>query len=177
MRLFLKLENDMLTDYLRYLFPTDQNHPLKVSAAHEFGELLIAHARTSDRPVKRPEGDNVIEIELPLNDATQSLMNHFLFYSVGDMKRLNMGLRSLFNIDLYTYYLKGLDLGWLKKDIIEAFITSRKLVSTDIHDAIHKRIYRREQAKQAKLTKKLLRKAYYIHESIDSTGLNSENHD
>lgn len=177
MRLFFKVDNDMLTDYIHYLFDGGKDGPLKVSATSELGELLIAHARISDRPVPKPEGDNVIEIELPLNDATQSLANRFLYYSKADMKRLNMGLNAIFNIDLRTYYLKGLDLEWPKKDIITAFITSRKLFSTDVYDSLHKRAYRREIAKQSKLTKKLLRKVYYIHESIDSTGLNITDND
>lgn len=177
MRLFFKVDNDMLTDYIYYLFDGGKDGPLKVSATSELGELLIAHARISDRPVPKPEGDNVIEIELPLNDATQSLANRFLYYSKADMKRLNMGLNAIFNIDLRTYYLKGLDLEWPKKDIITAFITSRKLFSTDVYDSLHKRAYRREIAKQSKLTKKLLRKVYYIHESIDSTGLNITDND
>lgn len=171
MRLYFKVDNEMLTDYIRYLFPTDQSTPLKVSSASEFGELLIAHARISERPVPKPEGDHVIELELPQNDATQSLANHFLYYTKGDMRRLNMGLRAIFDIDFRTYYLKGLDLEWPKKDIVTAFITSRKLFSTDTYDSLHKRAYRREVAKQNKLTQKLLRKVYYIHESIDSSGL------
>lgn len=177
MRLFLQLDSDMLTDYIRYLFNSDGSSPLKISSSHEFGELLIAHARTSDRPVARPEGDHVIEIELPTNNTTQSLANRFLYYSKADMKRLNMGLRAIFNIDFQQYYLKGVEMEFTKKDIITAFITSRKLFSTDVYDAIHKRAYRREVAKQTKLTKKLLRKAYYINESINTTGLNTENHD
>lgn len=177
MRLFIQLDSEMLTDYLRYLFNNDGSSPLKVSTSHEFGELLIAHARTSDRPVPTPEGSHVIEIELPLNNATQSLMNRFLYYSKADMKRLNMGLHAIFNIDFQQYYLKGLELEFSKKDIVTAFITSRKLFSTDVYDAIHKRAYRREVAKQAKLMKKLLRKVYYIDESINITGLNTDNHD
>lgn len=177
MRLFLQLDSEMLTDYIRYIFNGDGTSPLKISSSHEFGELLIAHARTSDRPVPRPDGNHVIEIELPMSNATQSLANRFLYYSKADMKRLNMGLNAIFNIDLRTYYLKGLDLEWPKKDIITAFITSRKLFSTDVYDSLHKRAYRREIAKQSKLTKKLLRKVYYIHESIDSTGLNITDND
>ena len=174
MRLYFKVDNEMLTDYMRYLFDSGKTVPLKVTATSELGELLIAHARISDRPVPKPEGDNVIEIELPLNNATQSLANHFLYYSKGDTHRLNMGLRAIFDIDFRTYYLKGLDLDWPKKDIVAAFITSRKLFSTDPYDSLHKRAYRREVAKQNKLTQKLLRKAYYIHESIDSTGLTKQ---
>ncbi len=174
MRLFLPLDNEMLTDYIRYLFPATGDGPLKVSSCCEFGELLIAHARTSDRPICRPEGDHVIEIELPMNNATQSLANRFLYYSKADVRRLNMGLKAIFNIDLQSYYLKGLDLQLSKKDIIEAFITSRKLISSDNYDTLHKRIYRRELAKQDKLAKALLRKAYYIHESIDISGLNTD---
>ena len=59
-----------------------------------------------------------------------------------------------------------------KKDIIDAFIISRKLCSVDPADALHKRTYRHELKKMEKYTAYLHRKANYIRESLDTSGLN-----
>lgn len=172
MRIFFRVDNAMLTDYIRYLFPAPEDGDVPVvKTGTPFGELLIGHVRESERPPKIPAGDNVIELELPLTDATQSLANKFIWYSSGDMLRLNAALKALFDIDLQAFYFKAEGLGFKKKDIIDAFIVGRGLVSVDPYDAIHKRVYRREQEKRAKMSKILLRKIYYIYESIDMSGL------
>lgn len=87
------------------------------------------------------------------------------------MLQLNKALRAAFDLDFIGYYRKGQAAEFAKKDIIEAFVTSRKLVSTDCVDALYKRVYRRQQREAATLVKKLIRKAYYIDESIDTSGL------
>lgn len=175
MTIFFKAENMMLTDYLRYLFPPDDNgNVCVVKSAHDFGALLISHVRESERPVMIPEGDFVLELKLPLCDATQSIANKFIYYSVGDMRRLNSGLAAIFDIDLKAFYLKAEGMGFSKKEIIEAFVISRGLAGCDPYDALHKRIYRSEQAKMKAVSRKLLRKVYYMFESLDIDGLKME---
>ncbi len=172
MRVFLRLKDDLLTDYCKYLFPPDKSEgPCIVNGSHPFGKLLISHCRTSGIPIPHPEGSTVLEFELPINNTSQSLNDKFLYYSKGDTEQLNAGLRALFDIDLHTYYLKAESLGYGKKHIIEAFVTSRKLYNSDPEDAISKRIYRRESDKRQKYTKLLLRRIYYLIESIDNSGL------
>lgn len=175
MTVFFKAENAMLTDYIKYLFPQGETDgPYVVKSSHTFGELLISHIRESERPVLPPSGDNVIELSLPLSNATQYLSNKFIYYSASDMLRLNCGLKALFDIDFQTFYLKAEGLGFTKKEIIETFITSRKLVDNDPYEALHKRVYRREQEKRARISKFLLRKVYYLYESLDITGLKAQ---
>ncbi len=175
MTVFFKAGNAMLTDYLRYLFPPFENDDAcMVKSAHDFGALLISHVRESERPVRVPDGEHVLELKLPMNDATQNLANKFIYYSDGDMKRLNSGLTAIFDIDLKTFYLKAEGKGFSKKEIIEAFIISRGLAGCDPYDALHKRIYRSEQAKMKAISKKLLRKVYYMFESLDIEYLTKE---
>lgn len=168
MTVFFRAESPLLTDYCRYLFPPEGNDPLcVVKSTHEFGALLISHVRESERPPKVPCGDYVLELRLPNCDATQSLVNKFLYYSEGDQKRLNIALAAILDIDLKAFYLKAEGLGFSKKEIIETFIISRKLATCDPFDALHKRIYRSEQAKMRSVTKKLLRKVYYMFETLE----------
>ena len=172
MTVFLKLENDLLADYCKYLFPAaTPAGPCKVSEVHDFGKLLISHCKISKRPVPRPAGDHVLGFELPVSNTTQTLKDKFLFFSKGDTDRLNAGLKALFDIDLYAYYQKAEGCGMAKREIIDAFITSRKLFNCDPDDALHKRIYRREAAKRKNTMKILLRRIYYLNEALDDTGI------
>ena len=87
------------------------------------------------------------------------------------MIQLNKALQAVFDLDFMGYYRKGQAAEFAKKDIVEAFVVSRKLVSADYVEALNKRAYRRQQRAAASLVKKLLRKSYYIDESIDDSGL------
>lgn len=167
----LKVDSRLNADFLRWLYPAaDDDKSLKVSS-DIFGKLLISHCKTASLPHDEPAGEWTFTLLLPRNQATQTLENKWLYYSPSDTAALNMALSAFFDLDFRSYYLRGVELGIRKKDIIEAYIVSRNLFSTDCFDALHKRIYRRTQATMAKLTEKLVRKAYYINESIDYKGL------
>ncbi len=167
----LKVDSKMYADYLAYLFPPDADGVLKVTSEHLLGNLLISHCREAPRPIFNTEENLMITLRLPQCESTQNLRNKFLYYNAGDMLQLNKALRAAFDLDFIGYYRKGQAAEFAKKDIIEAFVTSRKLVSTDCVDALYKRVYRRQQREAATLVKKLIRKAYYIDESIDTSGL------
>lgn len=167
----LKVDSPVLADYLRYLFPPDDSGVLKVSSVPALGKLLVAHVRESGRPVPGPEGAGVLALDLPAVPATQSLRDKFLYYSSSSAAALNLAASAVFDLDFTGYYRKGEALGLKKKDIIEAFILSRKLVSSDCFDALHKRVYRRGQKNMSDIAARLVRKAYYIDESIDTQGL------
>ena len=174
MTVYLPIKETLLTDYIKYLFPKEKEHScLKVSGAHPFGKLLIANISTSERPVPVPEGDNVIKLHIPKQDCTQDLADKFLYFTHGAICRLNAALKAVFDMDFHDYYQRGTYLGYLKKDIIDAFIVSRELSSVDPGDALHKRIYRHEQKKHLSRARYLARKANYIQESLDTSGLNN----
>lgn len=166
----LRVDNPMLTDYLSYLFPPE-GASLKVNSEHGMGKLIIAHCRESPKPVESVPGDCVVTLRLPLCSATQSLEYKFLYYSATDMAQLNLALRSFFDLDFVGYMRRGEAAGFSKKDTIESFIHSRQLVSSDNFDALNKRAYRRELERHKLLLRKLKRKAYYIDEALDTSGL------
>lgn len=167
----LKVDSQMYADYMAYLFPPGEDGVLKVTSEHLMGKLLIAHCREAPRPIFALDGELIITLRLPQCEATQNLRNKFLFYNAGDMLQLNQALRAVFDLDFTGYYRKGQAAEFAKKDIVEGFVTSRRLVSTDYVEALNKRVYRRQQRAAAALVKKLQRKAYYIDESIDDSGL------
>lgn len=171
----ISLQDGYYLDYLEYLFPRDtKSGAYAVSSVTNIGKLLIAFAKVSDLPVPEPEareGFRTVKLALPLVDISQDLQNKWLYYTKGDTARLQAVLRTEFNIDFVSYYLRGSVMGVQKKEIIEMFIVSRKLITVDPYEALHKRVYRMEQKKMQEHSRKLLRKANYFEESLDIEGL------
>ncbi len=170
MTVTLRVDSQMLIDYLHYLFP-EEEYGLKVSSDTIMGKLIISHCREAPAPIFPPSDDRLVTFVLPKCRSTQSLDNKFLFFSSGDETQLNLALRALFEWDLMAYYHRGEELNFPKKDIVEGFIFSRKLFSKDCFDTLHKRIYRRQQEQLNRLSNKLRRKLYYIDETMDISGL------
>ncbi|MDD7454965.1 MAG: hypothetical protein PUK70_01745 [Bacteroidales bacterium] len=168
----LKVTTKMLADYMRHLFPADDGGCLQVSSTLSLGRLIIAHAATSPVPVPMPDNDLVLPLRLPLNAATMVLKAKFLYFPAWSEAALNMAIAATFDLDFTGYYRAGESLKMDKKDIVEAFIFSRGLVSSDYFDALHKRAYRSELRMLEAMRDKLLRKVYYINESIDKSNLN-----
>ena len=166
-----KVDSQIYADYMAYLFPPDDDGVLKITSEHLLGKLFIAHCREAPRPIFGLDGELIVTLRLPQCEATQNLRSKFLFYNAGDMIQLNKALQAVFDLDFMGYYRKGQAAEFAKKDIVEAFVVSRKLVSADYVEALNKRAYRRQQRAAASLVKKLLRKSYYIDESIDDSGL------
>lgn len=166
----LRIDNPMLFDYIGYLFPAEGGI-LKVNSEHGLGKLIIAHCRQSPKPVEPILGDSVVTLRLPLCAASQNLEYKFLYFSRADMAQLNQALRAYFDLDFIGYFRRGESVGFSKKEIIEGFIQSRHLVSRDNFEALHKRAYRRQRERDALLAKRIMRKAYYVDESLDISGL------
>ena len=161
----------ILADYLRYIFPPDTpDGPLKVSVTKPTGALLTALAEPSALPFSS-DADHQVRVDLPwARNAASVLEGHWLFYTKASSARINLALQAEFDLEFAGYYRRGEQLGIRKMDIIDAFILTRGLAATS-YDALHKRVYRREQRTQERLRQQLLRKAYYIDETIDYKGL------
>lgn len=168
----LRFDSPLKLAYFGYLFPRLPGEDIyKVSTREPLGALLVAHILTADRPVAPPEGDLVAVLDIPLNAASQNLSNKFVYYSQAGTAALMMAVGATFDLDFAGYYRKGTNLGYGRKDIVEAFIISRNLVEVDNRDTLYKRIYRSNRLQMKEMTKKLLRRCYYLDESIDLSGL------
>lgn len=171
----LKFDTELRLDYFGFLFPRiPGDGAYKVSTREPIGELLCARVRESWRPVDEPEGELVATLDLPLNPATRNVANKFIYYSQADTAALMMALSATFDLDFAGYYRKGENLGYGRKEIVEAFIISRNLVEIDCTDTLYKRAYRTSQRRMKALTQRLLRRCYYLDESINLKGLKDD---
>ncbi len=171
----LQFDSELRLDYFGFLFPRiPGDDAYRVSTREPVGALLCARVRESERPVNEPQGELVATLDLPLNPATRNAGNKFIYYSKADTAALMMAVSATFDLDFAGYYRKGEGLGYGRKDIVEAFIISRKLVNVDYADTLYKRAYRSSQRKMKALTKRLLRRSYYLDESINLKGLKDD---
>lgn len=167
----INVDSQMLADFLRYLFPPSEgSEACRISVSRPVGALMVAFARPALMPYP-VSGDHLVHLDIPRYDnATSSLTNHYVYFTKEAAARINLALKAEFDLDFAGYYRKGEELGFRKMDIVEAYIFSRHLAPED-YDALHKRSYRNQQRAQERIKQRLLRKAYYINESINYDGL------
>lgn len=170
----ISIESQMYADYLRYIFPPDQEGGIcAISTTRPTGALMVALAQASDVPMETV-GGHLVKVDLPwYRNATSSIENHFIYFDKSATARINLALKAEFELEFAGYIRKGEDCGMRKMDIIEAFIFTRGLAPEN-YDALHKRTYRKAQRDQERLKQRLLRKAYYINEQIDYKGLTNK---
>lgn len=167
---YLNVTAPLLADFLRYLFPPkDGTGELCISTTTPTGALMVALAGHYESPV--PHSEDAIACYLPLTRyIIQPTDKWYAGYDAAATARINLALKAEFELDFFLYMQKGLSMGILKKDIIDAYIISRGLVP-ESYDALHKRVYRDQVRAQNMIAGRLLRKAYYINESINYKGL------
>lgn len=166
MELKFKARDPLTVDYLRYLFKSPADGAIRISLSNDFGRMVVGMFKTSDRPVESPEGPNVVTLRLPSHWTTQAARTKYAYLTETDMQRLNMILLALFNIEIDTYYIKGIQAGMAKCDIINAFIVSRRLVTLDYTDTLNKRIYRSTLSSLKEKAELIHRKARYHFSQI-----------
>lgn len=168
----IAVKSQMLADYLKWIFPPEEGSSLcRVSITRPVGALMVSFAQPA--PMRaQVVGDHVVELDLPMLHlrANSDQENHWLVYDRSAMEKINLVLEAEFDLEFAGYYRRGEQLGMRKMDIIDAFILSRGLVAESF-DTLSKRTYRKELRNQELVRQRLLRRAYYLNESINYTGL------
>lgn len=167
MQIKFRPDDQLIFDYLRYLFNAKSGEPIRLTLANDFSRMAVGLYKVSDKPDDRPDDELTTTLVLPRHQTTYAAMNRHIFFTNVDTKRLNMILDALFNIDLDTYYLQGIQAGMPKRDVIEAFIVSRRLISTDYTDTLNKRTYRTSLAAIRRKTDLIFEKARYHFNRIE----------
>lgn len=167
MQIKFRTKDQLALDYLRYLFNTPPEQPIRLTLANDFGRMAVGLYKFSEKPDDRPDDTMTATLVLPRHQITYAARTRYIYFTDVDIKRLNMILDALFNIDLDTFYLQGIQAGIPKRDIIEAFIISRRLVSADYADTLNKRTYRSSLTAIRRKADIILRKARYHFSQIE----------
>ena len=161
------LKNDLLKDYLKSIF-FYENGIYHVTRVHDFGRLLSSLISYSDKPILKTKEN--IQFLLPESPGNRTAKNKFIYIKQEDQLKLIDALNAVFNIDFDRYYLAGRKIGLQQKDIIQAFIVSRKLTALIGNiEVLKKRQYREEIILLEKRKQELLKKAQYRNEAVENS--------
>lgn len=171
MELKISIEKKLLQDFLGFLFPKDVSGYYKVTRKVNVGRLLCSLVEYSYKPVEQ-RGD--LTLVLPACRSLKSADNRFVYLSAESEAKFVDFLDATFDIDFDRYWIAGLKLGLPQKDIIYAYITSRKLVSlNDDIETLKKRMYRGSTRQMQSVYRQLLNKAQYadrlVHDQLKSS--------
>ncbi len=165
MEVVFNVKNQYLLRYLEFLFEK-KNDKLIVSRTTDFGRLCISHLKRSTKPVPVEKSDLSVTFLFPKSiNLPQIAERNWLYYDHFDMKRLNDALVAESNIDFKLYYLAGMEKNFMQKDIINAYIESRR-ISIDDFDRLQKRCYRSSLSANEKIHKYLSNKIQFIARNI-----------
>ena len=162
-------------DYFRYLFPRDgSTGHYRLTSANIVGSILTYAAQPSLVPVQLPpvKGKCICTVDIPMVDALSR--NQWMQYSKNDMLKINQILSSCFDLDFYRYYMKGVQYGYEKKDIVETYVISRNLVTGEPFDTLHKRVFRKEMDIMKRKVAQLKRKAKYFFDESDNNPIQTK---
>lgn len=161
------IHKPILRDYLNYLF-TFQNGHFVVKRETEFGRSLSARIQYSKEPPAKSDAPDQVEFLMPKSRRFRNAGKKYLFVPKDDQESLNDFLEAVFAIDFDRYYLQGRKLEYKQKDIIQAFIVSRRLQAMiGDNETLKKRQYRDALKYLEKRVCALTRKAYYRNEQIE----------
>lgn len=160
------IKKQLHLDYLNYIFERDAAGNYVVDRRHDFGKLVVSLVKYSKFPVPDKRA-NTVKFMLPASRPLENASKSYVYITKEDQAKLNDFLDALFNIDFDRYYLDGMQLKFQQKDIIQAFIVSRKLVYLiGDNETLKKRAYRDELKKLEKYSNSLYQKAYNRHSRI-----------
>ena len=165
MEIILNLRNAYLRKYIEYIFE-QQDDKFIVSRTSDFGRLCVAHVSRSSGPVNVKKNEFSVTLILPKSNNLPHLSESFyLYYTKFDTHRLNDALLAESNLDFKTYYVTGIECGFMQKDIINSYIDSRRLFA-DNFDALKKRSYRSAQDSLEKMRRYLSNKIEIMNKKI-----------
>jgi len=168
MTIQLHVRKPLYRDYLRYLFEESSPDCLKVTRENDFGKALCSFVRYSHMPVVKSVEKGLVNLQLPDTHSLSLAKFRHCYYSREDMLRLNDLLEIFFHIDFDRYYLKGVKLDLMQKEIIESFIISRKLSNLmSDNETLKKRKYREELQLLKQRVDILRKKAWYRNHKIE----------
>lgn len=165
------VDNGLELDFLRYLFPVDPSTGhFKVTSNNLVGEVATYLAQPVLYPVEPlpEEGKTLCIFDLPAVAGLSDCRNKWMHYTRAAMIRINHILKGYFELDFFRYYMKGLQYGYEKQEIVETYVISRNLTTGEPFDTLHKRVYRKEQEMMRKKVTILQRKAKYFFDEQDA---------
>ncbi|WP_421977846.1 hypothetical protein [Roseivirga seohaensis] len=165
----VEIKKQLLRSYLKYVTTYTEGNTHLITRTTDFGKFVCSLVRDVPKPNRLPDTPETVHFKLPRANSLEVSRNKFAVILKSDQKKIEDFLEATFNLDYNQYYIEGIKLGFKQKEIIEAFIVSRKLseIYSD-NETLKKRQYRDDQKRLEKLKVSLLNKANYRNKAIES---------
>lgn len=161
----INISDGMTFDFLAYIFKRDGDTGFyKVSTTTIPGAAAAYLAMPTEHKFHLPEkkGFTPATLCLPWVEGTRSLAGKFAWYPPECELRINALLRDYIELDFFKYYLRGMEYGYQKQEIVEMYLISRTMDPDKNWEALHKRAYRKEMNTIKERMAILQRKARYF---------------
>ena len=165
----IRVGDQMLRSYLEGIFER-RGSGYAVNMNTLTGTAICSLARASDRPIKMPDDEAIVEIYLPKSHYNDSLRNKHLYVTKEGEAKINACLRREFETEFLYFCAEARIQGYKQKDIIPIFLLENKigLYDGDI-EAPKKRLYRKELSLYENIEEKLLRRLYLAASRVRKT--------
>ena len=164
MVLTIDIKKSLISDYLNFLFQTDEDGCFLVTRKNLAGRFICAMVEYSYKPT---HNTGSVTMVLPSCPALKSGEKRYIYLSTESQAKVNDYLEAIFDLDFERYWMQGVKMNIPQKDIIYAFINSRKLATFEQDpETLKKRIYRSSTRKLQSIYKQLLNKAHYTDRII-----------
>lgn len=168
MKILLIVAKPMHRAWMESLFEQRPDGSYTITRQTDLGKAICGMVRYSQLPLREEVPSGSLILHLPNTHSLALAPGRFLYFDREGQLRINDLLEVFFNIDFDRYYLQGIKLGMMKKDVIESFIIQRGLANLfGDNETLKKRQYRDELDLFKKRMEQLRKKAYYRNEKIE----------
>lgn len=166
MELTIDIRKPLFEDYLNYYFDRDDLGRFKVSHRQSVGKLLCSMVEYSYRPVEQKGRTRLL---FSACSSLSTAQGRFMFISRENQAKFSDYLEAVFAVDFDRFYLTAQKYGIPQKDIILAFISSRRLVSMEQDtEMLKKRAYRQSLREIAERHKQLTNRIQYVTSKVEA---------
>jgi len=163
----LPIFNPIHRNFLYGLFRQELETPIVLDRNQDLGAYISSWIRYADTP-KIHDNEMCVDVVAPIR-ISRSADKHFLNFSKEDVQKINDHIKSVYEFDRDRFIYSGSKQDYQQKDVIEAYIISRKLIpffNGDI-ETIKKREYREEINLLKKMANNMRLQAYRKAKRID----------
>ncbi len=108
--------------FLEYLFGTDSQGVIILTADHAIGKLINSMWSVSDLPIKTPDNCNV-QVYLPVTSSNHHISKYnFIFVSKWKQEQIQLFIEAHYELYLREMFNAGRECGFSKEKIIEAIL-------------------------------------------------------
>jgi len=166
MQISLSIKKAIYRDYLKGIFEL-RNGKLVLTRDHDFGRAIISRISYSRKPVDNEVDHTTVVFSVPASRLMNNASRYYLYLTKDDERKLCEQLELIFKLDMDRYFLEGCKLKMMRKDIVQAFILKRNIVTLiGDNETLKKREYRDQQNKLKTYTQMLLKKVNYLDSQI-----------